>query len=106
MSKTTVRKDDTVMVVAGENRGKTGRVLEVSPSTDRALVEGVNLVKKTLRKTEDSPQGGITEKEAPVHISNLQVFCPDCKAAVRVKRERTEDGTARKCARCGHSFDR
>ncbi len=106
MSRATIRKNDNVMVIAGADRGKTARVLEVVPEKDRALVEGVRLVKKTLRKTEDSPQGGITEKEASVHISNLQIYCPDCKTGVRVKKERMEDGVQRKCIKCGHSFDK
>ncbi|MFW6152199.1 MAG: 50S ribosomal protein L24 [Verrucomicrobiota bacterium] len=106
MSRATIKKNDNVTVIAGVDRGKTARVLEVTPDKDRALVEGVRLVKKTLRKTEDSPKGGITQKEAPVHISNLQIYCPDCKKGVRVKKERTEDGAQRKCVKCGHSFDK
>ena len=68
-----VRTGDTVLVLAGKNRGRKGKVLAVNPKTDRALVEGVNLVKKAMRPTEDNPEGGISEREAPIHVSNLKV---------------------------------
>ena len=60
-------------VIAGEDKGKTGKVLDVNPQTGRAYVEGVNFVKKHMRKTQDNPQGGIAEREAPIAISNLKV---------------------------------
>ena len=65
-----IKKGDSVRVLAGDDRGKTGKVLQVSG--DRALVEGLNFVKKHMRKTQDNPQGGVFEKEAPIHISNLK----------------------------------
>jgi large subunit ribosomal protein L24 len=67
-----IKKGDTVQVIAGEDRGKTGKVLQVLPETGRALVEGLNFVKKHMRKTQDNPQGGVFEKEAPIHLSNLK----------------------------------
>jgi len=68
-----VRTGDTVKVLAGKDRGKEGKVLQVYPKRERALVEGVNLVKKAMRPTEDNPEGGVAEREAPLHASNLQV---------------------------------
>lgn len=65
-----IKKGDVVQVIAGDDNGKTGKVLEVQ--ADRALVEGLNLVKKHMRKTQDNPQGGVFEKEAPIHLSNLK----------------------------------
>ena len=68
-----IKKGDTVVVIAGENKGKSGKVLQIVPTTGRALVEGVNLVKKHMQKTQDNPQGGIVEREAPIAVSNLKV---------------------------------
>ncbi len=68
-----IKKGDTVVVVAGDDKGKTGKVLQTSPQTGRALVEGLNFVKKHMRKTEENPHGGVVEMEAPIAISNLKV---------------------------------
>ncbi|MFC1452518.1 50S ribosomal protein L24 [Verrucomicrobiota bacterium] len=105
MSTSRVRKNDNVIVVSGVNRGKTGKVVQVLPTSGRALVEGLNLVKKTVRKSQDSPQGGIVEKENPIAVSNLMPFCPDCKRGVRLVRVKDGDRKVRKCRGCGHSFD-
>jgi large subunit ribosomal protein L24 len=67
-----IKKGDLVKVVCGDGKGKTGKVLQVLPSTGRAVVEGLNFVKKHMRKTQDNPQGGVFEKEASIHISNLK----------------------------------
>jgi len=67
-----IKKGDTVQVIAGDDNGKSGKVLQVLPETGRALVEGLNFVKKHVRKTQDNPQGGVFEKEAPIHLSNLK----------------------------------
>ena len=73
-----IKKGDTVVVITGNNKGKKGRVLEIITKTDRAIVEGVNMMKKHTKPNAASPQGGIIEKEASVHISNLMLF--DAKA--------------------------
>lgn len=67
-----IKKGDTVQAIAGESKGQSGKVLQVLPETGRALVEGLNFVKKHMRKTQDNPQGGVIEKEAPIHLSNLK----------------------------------
>jgi len=67
-----IKKGDMVQVIAGDDNGKTGKVLQVLATGDRALVEGLNFVKKHMRKTQDNPQGGVFEKEAPIHLSNLK----------------------------------
>lgn len=71
-----IKKGDLVLAISGEDasRGKPGKVLQVLPKQQRAIVEGFNLVKKHMRKTQDNPQGGIAEKEAPIHVSNLMKF--------------------------------
>ncbi len=73
MSKCHIKKGDTVVVIAGDDKGKSGKVLEVNPQTGRAFVEGINIVKKHMQKTQDNPQGGIADREAPIAISNLKV---------------------------------
>jgi large subunit ribosomal protein L24 len=93
MAKIHVRKDDTVLVISGKDRGKRGRVLRVTGSKGVALVEGVNMSK---RHTKPIPQrnikGGIVEKESPVHVSNLMVVDPDTGKPSKVGRKRLEDG--------------
>lgn len=105
MSMARVKKNDIVSVRTGADVGKTGKVLQVLPQRDRAVVEGVNLVKKHMRKSQDNPQGAITEKESPVRLSRLLLFCPQCKRGVRIRRDREAEKGVRKCRRCGHAFD-
>ncbi len=104
MSVKRIKKDDVVVAVSGVNAGKSGKVLQVMGQRGRAIVEGVNIVKKTLRKSQDNPQGGISEKEASVEISNLMLYCPHDKKGVKVARIKDGDHTVRKCKLCGHSF--
>ncbi|VGO20540.1 50S ribosomal protein L24 [Pontiella sulfatireligans] len=73
MSKANIKKGDTVTVISGDDKGKTGKVLLVSPESGRVLVEGINLVKKHMQKSEENPQGGVVEREAPFAISNVKV---------------------------------
>jgi large subunit ribosomal protein L24 len=80
-------------------------VLQVLPGPGRAVVEGINLVKKALRKTQENPKGGIAEKEAPLAMANLMLACPTCKRGVRISHARDGDKQVRKCRRCGHAFD-
>ncbi len=105
MSVRTIRKNDTVAVIAGANRGKTGKVLELDGARRRVLVEGVNLRKKCLRKSQDNPQGGIVDKEAPLAISNLMLYCPTCKKGVKTGNARDGRNVVRKCRKCDHAFD-
>jgi len=101
-----IRKDDRVMVIAGREKGKIGKVLKVLPKKDRALVERVNMIKRHSRPTQKAPQGGIIEKEAPVHISNLMVVCGKCGDPVRVGRKTLEDGRrVRVCKKCGEMIE-
>src|SRR4029078_7735257 len=85
---TPVRKNDNVLVTTGKDRGKKGRVLKVLPLKNRVVVEGVNIIKP---HTKPNPQrqikGGVVEREAPVHASNVQVVCPECGKATRIGRK-------------------
>ncbi|MBE6193417.1 MAG: 50S ribosomal protein L24 [Alistipes sp.] len=87
-----IKKGDTVCVIAGDNKGQQGKVLKVEVSKQRAIVEGVNLVKKATKPNAQNPQGGIVEQEAPIHISNLQVLDPQSGKPSRVGRRANAEG--------------
>ena len=92
MSKLHIKKNDTVVVLAGQDKGKTGKVLKVLVDENRALVEGVNMVSKSTKPSAQNPQGGIVKQEAPIHISNLSLVDPKSGKATRVGIKVTEDG--------------
>ena len=92
MGKLHIKKNDTVVVLAGEDKGKTGKVLKVRVEKNRALVEGVNMVSKSTKPSAKNPQGGIVKQEAPIHISNLSLVDPKSGKATRVGIKVTEDG--------------
>ena len=97
-----ISKGDRVIVISGEDRGKEGVILKVNPSANRAIVEGINFVKRHLKPTQKNPQGGIVDKEAPVDFSNLLVVCGKCNIGVKTKIIRLSDGSkVRACKRCG-----
>jgi large subunit ribosomal protein L24 len=105
---TPVRKNDNVLVTTGKDRGKRGRVLKVLPTTNRVVVEGVNMIK---RHTKPNPQrqikGGLVEREAPLHASNVQVVCPECGKATRIGRRILGDGRkVRICRKCEGVVDK
>lgn len=102
-----VRKNDQVKVLAGKDRGKTGRVLRVFPQRNRAVVENVNTVRRHTRPNpQKNIQGGVVEREGPIHISNLQVICPECDQPVRVGIQFLSDGKrVRVCRSCSGSID-
>ena len=87
-----IKKGDTVIVIAGDNKGQQGKVLKVEVSKQRAIVEGVNLVKKATKPNAQNPQGGIVEQEAPIHISNLQVIDAKSGKPTKVGRKVTAEG--------------
>jgi large subunit ribosomal protein L24 len=92
MSKLHIKKGDTVYVNTGEDRGKTGRILKVYVEKQRALVEGINMVSKATKPSAKNPQGGFQKKEAPVHISNLNVLDPKSGKPTRIGRKRNAKG--------------
>ena len=87
-----IKKGDTVCVIAGDSKGQQGKVLKVEVSKQRAIVEGVNLVKKATKPNAQNPQGGIVEQEAPIHISNLQLRDPQSGKPTRVGRRANAEG--------------
>ena len=92
MSKLHIKKNDTVVVLAGQDKGKTGKVLKVLVDENRALVEGVNMVSKSTKPSAKNPQGGIVKQEAPIHISNLSLVDPKSGKPTRVGIKVAEDG--------------
>jgi large subunit ribosomal protein L24 len=105
---TPIRKNDNVLVVTGKNRGSRGRVLKVDPEKNRLIVEGVNLIK---RHTKPNPQknikGGVVEREASIHASNVQLVCPECGKQTRVGRKILGDGRkVRICRKCEGVVDK
>ena len=92
MSKLHIKKGDIVYVNAGEDKGKSGRVLKVFIDKQRALVEGINMVSKSTKPNAKNPQGGIVKKEAPIHISNLNVIDPESGKPTRIGRKLNEKG--------------
>ena len=97
-----IKKDDVVSVITGKDKGKKGKVVEVFPLLSRALVEGVNMVKKTRRRTQQNQQGGIVSIELPIHLSNLMLICKQCNKPTRFRAVILKDGTkVRECKKCG-----
>ncbi len=93
MSKLHIRKNDTVIVLTGEDKNKTGKVLKVLVDKNRAIVEGLNIVSKSTKPSAQNPQGGIVKKEASIHISNLSLIDPKSGKPTRIGIQRNEDGT-------------
>ena len=105
---TPIRKNDNVVVTTGKDRGKRGRVLRVVPDKNRLVVEGVNIIK---RHTKANPQkqvkGGVVEREAPLHASNVQLVCPECGKPTRLGRKILGDGRkVRVCRKCEGVVDK
>ena len=99
-----VKKNDTVEVIAGNDRGQRGKVLSVDASAGRLVVEGVNRAYKHVRRSQRNPQGGRLSKELPIHISNVRLVCPKCSQAGRNGARYLDDGRKeRYCRKCGAS---
>lgn len=95
-----IKKNDTVVVIGGKERGKRAKVLKVFPQEGKVIVEGLNLVKKHAKKRRQQDQAGIIELEAPIHISNIMVYCPKCKKPVRVGFKTENNTKKRICKKC------
>ena len=105
MSIARIKKNDTVIAIAGDNAGKTGKVLRVLPKKNMAVVQGLNVVKKAVRRSETAPNGGFVEREAPIHLSNLMPYDPEAKKGVRISRVREGDKLIRKSKATGKALD-
>lgn len=118
-------KGDTVLVVTGNDQGKTGKVLAVfkggssrsgpgikrtgksGPDKDRVIVEGVNFIKRHTRPSQQNPQGGILEREAPIHASNVMLYCGKCGRGTRLRHDELSDGSkVRLCSHCAEVIEK
>ena len=102
-----VRKNDTVLVISGDDKGKTGKILKVFLPKNRIIVEGVNFIKRHMRPTQRNPKGGILEKESPIQVSKVMFQCPKCGQLARVAHKliqaegSPETNRVRICRKCG-----
>ncbi len=108
MMKPVLKKGDIVIVKKGKDKGKTGKVLKVIPEKNRVIVEKVNFVKEFIRPDRSrNIQGGIMEKEAPLAVANVMLYCSECEQGVRVRKNTLEDGTKiRVCQKCELSLEK
>jgi len=105
-NKVHVKSGDTVYVLSGKDRGKKGKILRVLPKEQRVIVEGVNIIKKHQKPRSDYHQGGIIEKEAPIHSSNVMLVCPRCNKPTKIAKEVSESGQrSRVCKKCNEIID-
>ena len=105
---TPIRRNDNVIVTAGKDRGKRGRVLKVLPEKNRLVIEGVNFISRHTRPNPSKNiKGGIMKREAPLHASNVQIICPECSARTRIGRRTLGDGRkVRICRKCEGVVDK
>ena len=104
-SKLHVKKDDTVLILSGDERGSTGKVLEVSPKEGKVIIEGRNKVKKHVKPRKMGDAGGIIEAEGALYACKVQIVCPACKKPTRVGHKMLADGTKQRiCKRCGEAL--
>lgn len=97
----TIRRDDKVQIMSGDERGKVGKVLAVLPERERVLIQGANIVFKHVKKSPKYPQGGRVERENPIHISNVALFCEKCGKGAKVRMQIEGDKKSRVCKKCG-----
>lgn len=101
-----IKKGDTAIVLTGRNNGKSGRVLSVMPSKEKVIVEGLNIVKRHMKPSKKYAQGGIIERESPLHISNIMLMCPKCNKPTKIGNAVLEDGRKlRTCKKCKEVID-
>ena len=98
----TIRRDDTVIVISGKDKGRTGRVVSVDWKRERMLIEGVNIVTRHTKPNQANQQGGLIQMESPVHYSNVQLYNPNLKRGVRVRIQKSDGGIKNRiCAKSG-----
>ncbi len=100
-----IKKGDMVVVISGEDKGKKGKVISVDPKKNRAIVENVNMVTTHVKPNMKVQNGGIFQKEAPIHISNLMLWDEKAKSGTRIRQERTEEGVKRISVKSGKEID-
>jgi large subunit ribosomal protein L24 len=101
-----IKKGDTVEVIQGKENGKRGKVMRVMAAEERVVIERVNFIKRHVRPTQKTPQGGVIEREAGIHISNVKLVCPSCNQPVRVGVRMEGDDKIRYCKKCNVQVDK
>jgi large subunit ribosomal protein L24 len=105
--RTYLKKNDQVEVIAGKDKGRVGKILKILPAENKAIVERINMIKRHTKATQMNQQGQIVEREAAIHVSNLQLICPECTKTGRIGKKILEDGTkVRVCKSCGESIEK
>ncbi len=105
--KTKLKKKDNVLIICGEDKGKSGKIIEIFPNKNRLIIEGINLVKKHMKPTQKTPQGGIIRQEGPIHISNVRLVCNKCNKPTSTNNGKTKEGKkVRVCKKCGEIIDK
>lgn len=104
-NKTHLRKGDTVVILAGKDRDRRGKVLRVEPKTGKLVVEGLNMAKKHSKPTKGAPQGGVIEIPMPLPVSKVMLVCPSCSQPTRLHRDVVDGEAVRTCKHCGHTID-
>ena len=101
-----LKLNDKVEVIAGKDKGRVGKIIQVYSDLNKAKVEKINIVKRHVKPNMQNQQGGIMDMEAPIHVSNLMLICSKCAKTVRVKKQLLDDGTkVRVCKKCGESIE-
>jgi large subunit ribosomal protein L24 len=96
-----IKKEDTVLVIVGKDKGKKGKVRQIMPKDNVLIIEGVNIIKRHMKPRGQARQAGIIEREAPLQISNVMLLCPKCNKPIRIKSKILEDGKrVRVCGKC------
>jgi len=108
MDKIAFRKNDVVVVIKGKDKGKTGKVLKVVPEKNRVIVEKIKFMKEFIKRDQSKNiSGGVMEKEGPIHVSNLMLYCSSCGQGVRINRKLLDDGSkVRICSKCEVSLEK
>ena len=104
MSKLHIKNGDTVMVISGDEKGKKGKVIGVSPKEGKVIVEGLNIVSKHVKPRRQGEVGGIVKAESAMYACKVNLYCPDCKKGVRVKTVINDGAKERVCAKCGKTL--
>ena len=105
MATLNIKKDDTVIVLSGDDKGTKGKVIATSPEEGKVLVEGVNIIHKHVKPRRQGETGGIVDAEGAIYASKVALYCPKCGKGVRAKVVMDGDKKVRACAKCGHKFD-
>ena len=105
MAKLNIKKDDTVIIISGDDKGVTGKVIQTDPEEGKLLVKGANIIHKHVKPRKQGESGGIVDAEGAIYASKVALYCSTCKKGVRVKTQVVDGKKIRVCAKCGKKFD-